>query len=109
MKKLKRWIKDIFAVEEMEHLDTGLLMEAFNDPNVRTHWLLSVLNDLQAIHLEVDKRLLTGSEYGISDLCAKRKAYQDILEGILSAKRKVMHDQRPNPRPQVIDLDRVTV
>ena len=112
MKKLKKWLKDYFNPEEFNDLDVEGIVQALNDSSVRHVWLTSVLSDLKAINLEVDRRLLDGgSEYGLTDLCARRKAYQDILSGVLSARRTVVsgtQEVRHNPRPVSIDLDRVT-
>lgn len=109
--KMKRWFKEMFDPQEFNGLDTMAIGEAFNDPSVRREWLLGVFEAIRDMNLEVDRRLLSDSAYGLTDLCAKRKAYQDVLEAILDAKRKVTQGVRHNPRPVVgsIDLDRVTV
>lgn len=110
MKKLKQFLSDIFKPEEYNDLDTAGIAQALNDASVRNIWLVNCLNDLKTINQDVDRRLLQGSEFGLLDLCARRKAYQDILEGILSARRQVTQEVRPNPRASVsVDLDRVTV
>jgi hypothetical protein len=111
MKKIKRWLNDIFGVEEFNNLDTSSIGEAFNDLMVRTIWLNSCFDELKRLNLEVDKRLLTGQDFNLIDLCARRKAYQDVLEAILSARRQVINGQqvvRPNPKVMDVNLDRVT-
>lgn len=109
MKKMKRWFKDFFGVEEFNNLDIASITQAFNDPTVRGIWLSTCFEEVRRINLEVDRRLLSGTELAFTDLCARRKAYQDMLEAILSARRQVTQDVRPNPRPQaIVDLDRVT-
>ena len=109
MKKLKAWLNDIFEAEDFGDLDIGAMGEALGDPTVRTLFLNACLDELKRIHLDVDKRLLTGSEMGLTDLCARRKAFQDVLESILIARRVVRKEVRHNPRPETfIDLDRVT-
>lgn len=110
MKKFKEWLNDIFAAEDFGNLNMGIIGEALGDPTVRTVFLDSCLDELKRIHLEIDKRLLSGSELGLIDLCARRKAYQDVMESILSARRLVKQEVRHNPQ-QVdasINLDRVT-
>lgn len=112
MKKIKRWLKEIFEPEYFNGLDTAAVAGAFNDPGVRSLWLAYCFEEIVRINMEVDKRLLAArdTEMDLIDLCARRKAFQDILEAVLSARRKLTQDVRPNPRPQgVIDLDRVTV
>lgn len=109
MKKIKRWLQDIFSPEEFNNMDTDAIRAALNDASVRTLWLSECFEEMKRINMDVDKRLLTHMEYGLTDLCARRKAYQDILEAILSARRQVTQDPRPNPKVQVVvDLDRVT-
>lgn len=111
MKRVKRWLADIFEPAEFNGLDLVGIGEAFNDSAVRSRWLLDLLEELRRINLEVDRRLLMGNDFGFNDLCARRKAFQDVLEGVLSAKRSIAQEVRPNPRPQVsgVNLDRVTV
>lgn len=99
----------MFQPDQFNNLDTALIAGAFNDPGVRAIWLDYCFEELRTINLEVDKRLLSGSELSFTDLCARRKAFQDVLEAVLSARRKLTQDIRPNPRPKaVVDLDRVT-
>ena len=109
MKKLTRFLSDIFKPEAMNDLDTEAIGAAFNDLGVRTLWLNSCFAELKHINLEVDRRLLTENMYGLTDLCARRKAFQDVLEGVLSARRQVAKTvpqvQAPNP---LVNLDRVT-
>ncbi len=110
MKTIKRWLKDIFDPETFNDLDRAAMGSAFNDPAVRELWLTYCFDELRLMNMEVDKRLLSGTDIGLIDLCARRKAFQDVLEAILSSRRKLTQDKRPNPRAEVlIDLDRVTV
>ena len=109
MKKIKRWFKEMFDPQTFNNFDTDAMASAFNDPGVRVLWLAYCFDELRNTNMEVDKRLLSGKDLGIIDLCARRKAFQDILEAILSARRKITQDVRPNPRREVlVDLDRVT-
>lgn len=108
MKKIRRWLKDYFAPGH--DMDVYAIGEALNDPATRTYWLAQMLDDIHVMNIDVDRKLLMGSDFRLSDLCARRKAYQDVLEAILSARRAVTQGERHNPRVQVpvVDLDRVT-
>lgn len=109
MKQLKRWLRELFDPESLNNLDTMAISRAFDDAAVRHLWLIYCLDELTEMNLEVDRRLLSGEEVGLIDLCARRKAFQDILEAVLSARRKLTQEVRPNPRSLVaVDLDRVT-
>lgn len=110
MKKVKRFLKDLFGPQEFNDLDTEAIGSAFNDLGVRTLWLNYCFEEIKRINQEVDSRLLTGSMYGITDLCARRKAYQDVLDAVLVARRQVTQAGNHNPRSEtLINLDRVTV
>lgn len=108
MKKIKQWLNDIFAPEQ--DLDIHAIGSALNDPTIRAAWMQAVLDEIRAIHVEIDRRLLNG-EMNLIDLCARRKAFKDVLEAILSARRTVTREARHNPMSEmpVVDLDRVTV
>jgi hypothetical protein len=111
VKKLKRWLSDIFDPKDYNNLDTDSIRAALNDASVRTVWLSRCFDDLKQMNQEVDKRLLSGTNVQLTDLCARRKAYQDMLEAILSARRQVAQgtqEVRPNQRPNDVNLDRVT-
>ncbi len=112
MKKLKKWLSDYFSPESFNDLDVDGIAQALNDSSVRHIWLTRTLAELKTINLDVDKRLVSGTNLQLTDLCARRKAYQDVLESILSARRTVVsgtQEQRPNPKaPVLVDLDRVT-
>jgi hypothetical protein len=111
MKRVKRWFSEMFEAPEMNDIDLVGIGEAFNDSAIRTRWIIGILDEIKRINLEVDRRLLNGPDYGLTDLCARRKAFQDVLESVLAAKRAVAQEVRPNPRSQVssVNLDRVTV
>lgn len=108
MKKLQQWLKNVFEPEEYNDLDVTSIAEALNDSSIRHRWFLDVLEEIRRINIEVDKRLLSGPEYGLTDLCARRKAIQYVLEAVLSVKRQVKQEVRPNPQVQIVNLDRVT-
>lgn len=110
MKKIKEWLQDIFSPEDFNDLNIVSIGEAFNDPGVRKRWLLDLFEEIKRINMDLDRRLLVGTEFGLTDLCARRKAIQDVLELVLSARRAVVQEERPNPRVQVsgVNLDRVT-
>lgn len=110
MKKIKRWFSEMFTHEEINDLDMAAIIEAFDNLEVRQHWMMWIFEEIKSMNLEVDKRLLSGSEAGFIDLCSRRKAIQDVLNAVLIAKRSVMRHERPNPMVPIggIDLDRVT-
>ena len=109
MMKIKRWLKEIFDPVQFNNLDMAAIGGAFNDPSIRQLWLEYCFDELKAMNVEVDRRLLADANLSFTDLCARRKAFQDILEAVLSARRKLMQGIRPNPRNEVdINLDRVT-
>jgi hypothetical protein len=112
VKKITRWFKDIFRPEEFNNMDTDLIRASFHDVSVRNIWLSGCFDELRRINMEVDQRLLTGTNLQLTDLCARRKAYQDILEAILSARRQVQKNtqsDRHNPKVEssFVNLDRV--
>lgn len=109
MKKLKRWFREIFEPEDM---DIALVAGALNEPAVRNLWLNYCFDEIRRINREVDRHLLSGSETGLLDLCARRKTFQDVLEAVLAARRQMLQTQdgRHNPQsPGDVNLDRVTV
>lgn len=108
MNKLKRWIREYFFPDALNKLDTEYLLQALNDARVREVWLRECIAQLMLLNLEVDRRVLGGETHNIVDLCARRKAFQDILELILFARRHIRQDASPNPRVFGVDLDRVT-
>lgn len=108
MKKIKKWFQEIFEPEEFNDLDVYGVAEALNDSDIRKRWFLAVLDEIKQININVDRRLLSGQDFGLSDLCARRKAFQDALELVLTIKRQGRQDVRHNPGQQVINLDRVT-
>lgn len=109
MKRVRKWLSEIFNPEE--DLDMAAMGLALNDPAVRTFWLGAMLNEIRQMNREVDRRLLAGVNVGLTDLCARRKAYQDVLESLLSARRAIEKpkEERHNPMSQFLSsLDKVT-
>ena len=110
MRKLRKWLSEFFDPAT----DTNLysLGEALGNPETRRRWILDVVEEIKRMNIEVDRRLISGTEVGFIDLCARRKAFQDVLEMILVAKRTTLaQDSRPNPKVEVepiVNLDRVT-
>lgn len=102
MKHLKTFLHDIFG-EESTNLNLAGISSALSDATTRTIWLIDCLDEIKEIHLKIDKKLLSGPEYGLIDLCARRKAIQDVLEMVMTAQRKT-GAQKPPHNP----LDRVT-
>jgi len=104
-------LSELFAAEVMNDLDISAIGDAFNDSAVRGVWLNLCFDELRCIHMEVDRRLLSEELMGIEDLCARRRAFQDVLEMVLSARRQVVQGMPHNPPPSsppLVDLDRVT-
>lgn len=108
MKKIKQWFQEIFEPEEFNDLDISSIADALNDSEIRRRWFLAMVAEIKQINIAVDRRLMSGQDYGLTDLCARRKGLQDALELVLSVKRQGKQEERPNPRAQVINLDRVT-
>lgn len=110
MKRLKAWLQNIFDPEQ--DINVAAVAEALNDASVRRVWLGDVLTSIRAMHVEVDQKLLNHNDVGLSDLCARRKAYQDILEAVLTARRTVTQELNHNPKIEIprpnVNLDRVT-
>lgn len=107
MKRLSRWLNNVFSPKELHGLDVGELLDCLNDSGIRKLWIYEALQELKRMNLEIDKRLLSGNLFNITDLAARRKAYQDMLDGILSAKRQI-RNHNPKTMGQ-FDLDSVTV
>ena len=105
MKKIFKKFNDIFGPKQLQGLDSMELLDAFNDPSVRKQWMWEVYEELKRMNLCLDKQLLNGHPYNFYDLCARRKAYQDVLDAILSAKRQISTN---NPAKGGFDLDAVT-
>ena len=110
MKRIHRWFDEIFSPKELQRLDAMEIVDAMNDPVIRKTWLFEAFEELKRMNLDVDKCLLNGG-YRIEDLCARRKAFQDVLEYVLSAKRTVVmaRDHNHNSRSGGFDLDSVAV
>lgn len=108
MRKIYRWMNDIFSPKQLQGLDAIDLVDAMNDPVIRKTWLWQTFEELKRLNLEVDKGLMSGS-MRLNDLSARRKAYQDVLEGILSAKRTVSSKSHNPKSDGSFDLDSVTV
>jgi hypothetical protein len=109
MKKIPRFLHNLFSPHHLQNLDVLELMNAFNNPTVRKLWLYEVYQELRSLNMGIETALLTNS-YVINTLSPRRKAYQDILEAILVAKRRCLEEKDPDPQfKSEIDLDRVTV
>lgn len=106
MKKMPNFLRDLFSLKASIDLDVNALLTAMSDPTVRKVWLMDLFDQIQQIHTDIDTRILRGNET-IHDLAIRRKAFQDILEGVLSARKRV---RNPNPQDRSgFDLDSVTV
>lgn len=110
MKKITRWMSDIFSPKQLQDLDAMDILDALGDPVVRKTWLYNVFDTLKHLNLDIDNRLQNGG-FRIEDLCARRKAYQNILEEVISAKRSVTMARNTNQPLKVgeFDLNSVTV
>jgi len=102
-------IQEFFEPKNFNDMDVLAVGEALNDLATRTLWINMCLEDIKRINREIDKRVLKAQPDSITDLCAKRRAYQEILESAISARRNIVQGIRHNPRPAtIVDLDRVT-
>lgn len=111
MKNIPRWLTGLFSPKELQGLDAAELLDALSSPSIARIWLHGVYQELKQMNIEIDRCLLTGRDVHLTDLCARRRAYQDVLTAIKSAKQSATQAKNHNPREQVpeIDLDRVTV
>lgn len=109
MKKIARYFKRLFSPRYMQDIDMMDLIHALNSETVRKIWLFEVYQELRNLNLGVDKALL-GGDLRINDLSARRKAFQDVLEMLITARKRSLAEKDPNPRyMSEVDLDRVTV
>lgn len=106
MKRIVRYLKDVFTLKDLNNLDIDDILSALIDPAVRKLWVYEVCEELKRMNLEVDRRLLSSTQLNLTDLAARRKAYQDVLELVLIARRRT---RNPNPKSGSFDLDSVTV
>ncbi len=106
MRTLIQSIKELLSPKELQGLDSQELLDSLNDASIRKLWLMDLYEELKRLNLQIDAKILAGSDFRITDLCARRKAYQDVLEAILSAKRQV---RSHNPKSgSGFDLEAVT-
>jgi hypothetical protein len=106
MKKILRKLEGIFSPKELQGLDSVELLDALNDPGIRKQWLFDIYEELKRMNLEIDVKLRSGEGFYFNDLCARRKAFQDVLDTVLSAKRQV---RSHNPADKsAYDFDAVT-
>lgn len=103
MKKIPDLLRDWFSPRELQGLDIQQILAALSDSTVRNIWIFGIYEELKYLNLEIDKRLLSQDQFNITDLAARRKAYQDILESVLTARRRA---KGSNPAS---DFDGVTV
>ena len=106
MKKIPKLIQEWFSPKALQGLDIQEIMSAMEDRTIRNIWVADLFDELQRLNLEVDNRLLNVEGVNITDLAARRKAYQDVLVAVLSAKRQV---KSHTPQSGSFDLDSVTV
>lgn len=109
MKRLLKCLFDYFAPSN--DLDVSALGEALNDPGIRTRWLAAMLDEIRQMNIDVDRALLSSVPLALHDLCARRKAYQEVLAALLAARRNAAsQDVPPQSAPSrgLPNLDRVT-
>lgn len=109
MRKVPRFLSRLFSPNNLQDIDIYDLQAAFANDTVRRIWLYEVYQELRNLNLKVEKSLLGGYSQ-LNDLSARRRAFQDVLEMILTAKRRHVEEKHPDPRIRSeVDLDRVTV
>lgn len=109
MKKISKYLKSLFSPEHMQNIDFSEVIQAFHNETVRNIWLYDLYQELKHLNISVDRSIMN-NDLQLTHLSARRKAFQDVLEMILSAKRQAIEKKDPNPRVvSEVDLDRRTV
>lgn len=109
MKRIPRFFKSLFSPMYMQDIDISEIISALNDTRIRNVWLHDLYEELKRLNLDVDQALLKGETH-VTALSARRKAFGDVLEMILIAKRRKVEEKDPYPKIlSEVDLDRTTV
>lgn len=110
MKRALKRLQELFEPAYLLDINFEELEMALANTTIRHRWMDRLIEDIKQLNLQIDRQLLSGADLNLSDLCARRRTYQDVLESLASIRRSVMKE-RPNPRAEAafVDLDRVTV
>ena len=110
MKKfLVKKLSDLFNPYDYLELDVYDVLDGLKDDVVRKNWLFSVLQEIKRLSMDIDRMLETGNLGGITNLSARRKGLQFVLETALEARRDVERGRGHNPQEGQFDLESVTV
>ncbi len=97
MKKyIVKRLMELFNPSQFQELDVYGVLSALQNQAVLKMWLYEVLSQIKQLNLQIDQGLLSGKTYDISDLSAKRRALQGVLESALSIHREVRRDTSHN-------------
>ena len=100
MKKiLVKKLGDLFNPHAYLELDVYDVLDGLKDDVVRKNWLFEVLQEIKRLSLDIDKMLETGNVSGISNLSARRKGLQFVLEAAIEQKNAVHREPNHNPTP----------
>lgn len=103
-------VKELFTPAKFQELDVYGVLSALQDQMVLKRWLYQVLDDIKQTNLKVDQGLFGNQLHSLTDLSARRKAIQDVLEMALSIHRDVRRAGEHNPLKKAdFDLESVTV
>jgi|WetSurMetagenome_2_1015567.scaffolds.fasta_scaffold491048_1 hypothetical protein len=102
-------LKDLFRPVDYQEINPQEIFDILADPSVRKAWLFEVLQELVRINRSIDQKLVSGVTFSITDLSARRRGLQFVLDTALAAKREVERAKSHNCDMGVFDLDEVTV
>ena len=101
--RLVNWIESLFEPEKTNFRDAAMddLLAALNEPAIRKHWMHSIMDELRAINVGVDRAMREEKYDAIPNAAARRTALVFCLNQILDSKTAVeneLYDQaRDNP------------
>lgn len=87
--RLTKWVESLFRPEETNFKDAAIedVILALNDPVIRKHWLLSLIDEIRAINVGVDKALRENDMSDLPNKSVRRNTIVFCLNEILESKR----------------------